>query len=233
MTQLAYWAALREDAQFLGECLTVRFARRGGNPARKRLQDGETTKLEYELVNAQVELWDTFYDLIQLAWDDMLQANLTAPKEFPFKAEQELFFDIFGTAYDVKFCQCLMPHYQQSPSSDEKAAKLVRSRFWQGKPLTPDEKLNFERLRADTVSNFWFNYSVEFFLRLAKIDSVVGKKMRDFNRICADLGDLLTQDATRARKSCEYASYSWHDNQLLLAKRGSKYMNVKEFLTSS
>jgi hypothetical protein len=227
--QLIYWTAIGKDAQFMGECLGTRFTRRGGNPARRHFQEGRITQLRYETINAQVDMWDLFYDLLQLSWDDMKQVNLVSTQNFPFKTEQDLFFSVLTDYYNAQFCQCLEQYYKNSPGNNEKAGKILKSAFLQNKSLTPEQQQQFDNLTGKNLENFWFVYAMDFFINLAKLDSVVSEKLRDFKRVCDRLIILSVQDDTIARKRKDPA-YAWHDNQLSIITSGSKVINVSAIL---
>lgn len=222
--QAAYWSALREDAQLLGECLSSRFTRRGGNPARRYLKEKKITELRYERINDQVDMWDLFYDLLQLSWDDMKQVNSVAPQEFPFELEQELFFSVLSHEYNARFAECLQQHYKYSPATVEKAGKMIRAAFWQNKGPTPEQQQNVDRLIGRT-ENFWFFYAMQFFHSLSNTDPVVARKLENFKKFVANSTDSIIKNTTKERKSGEGLTYAWHNGQLLIFGSGSKIVN--------
>lgn len=233
LTQLVYWHFLRENAQTFGECLSARFTRRGGNPARRYWQEGKITESQYEQINAQVDAWDLFYDLLQLAWDDMKRVNLVAPQKFPFEQEQDLFFKVLTDHYNTEFCECLQQYCKYSTANIEKAGKMILSVFWTNKGFTPEQKQEFNKLVGNDFENPWFIYATQFFIDLSKVDSVVAKKLEEFKKSLINSADLSIRSATRDRKSGNGLTYAWHDNQLSIIKAGSKTTTSYNLLTSS
>ena len=233
LIQLVYWHFLREDAQLFGECLSARFTRRGGNPARRYWQEGKITESQYEQINASVDAWDLFYDLLQLAWDDMKRVNLLAPQKFPFEQEQDLFFKVLTDSYNTDFCECLQQYYKYSTANIEKGGKMIRSVFWTNKGFTPEQQQECDKLLGNKTGNSWFIYAAQFFIDLAKVDSVVAKKLEEFKKSLINSADLSIRSATRDRKSGNGLTYAWHDNQLSIVKAGSKTVTSYNLLTSS
>ncbi|MGL4621490.1 MAG: hypothetical protein ACRCZS_20925 [Chroococcidiopsis sp.] len=233
VVQLVYWHFLQEDAKLLGECLSARFTRRGGNPARRYWQEGKITESQYEQINAQVDAWDLFYDLLQLAWDDMKRINLVAPQKFPFEQEQDLFFTVLTDHYNADFCECLQQYCKYSTANVEKAGKMIRSAFWKNKTFTPEQQQKFDKLVGNESENPWFIYATQFFIDLAKDDSVVAKKLEEYKKSLINSADLSVQSATRTRKSGNSLTYAWHDNQLSIIKSGSKTVTAYNLLTNS
>lgn len=226
-TQLVYWHFLQEDAQLLGECLSARFTRRGGNPARRYWKEGKISESSYEYVNSQVDVWDLFYDLLQLAWDDMKRINSLAPQKFPFEQEQDLFFTVLSDHYNGQFSTCLQQYHKYSPADMEKAKTMIRAAYWENKTFTPKQQQEFDKLAGNVSANPWFSYATQFFIALAKDDSVVAKKLEEYRKVVTDLTDLSVQIATRTRTSGNNLTYAWHDNQLWFIKSGSKTVLVK------
>ncbi len=68
------------------------------------------------------------------------------------------------------------------------------------KGLTPEQQQEFDRLIGNCGENFWFVYAMDFFINLAKLDSVVSEKLRDFKRVCDRWIILSVQANTAARK---------------------------------
>lgn len=228
--QELYWLAHRNNAKLLGECLSVRFARKGGNPARRRWLDGEITQQDYEFVNAKVDMWDLFYDLLQLCWNDMKQFNKESDG-FPFDSEQQMLFTIFSDHYNASFLKCLKPYSLNSTVNNEKAIKILRQSLWQNKPLTPEQGREVDKLIGDLPTNFWFGYAIEFFSYLGNQDPVVNKKLKDFSKTCAEGADLSTQEATRQRKAKDCPTYAWREHELFIAQKGSRYIGYADWLT--
>lgn len=223
--QLIDWIAIRENAQLMGECLSTRFTRRGGNPATRHFREGRINQLEYEIINAQVDMWDLFYHLLQLSWDDMMRVNLAPSQNFPFETEEDLFFSVLMDDYNAQFCECLKPYYKYSPGNNEKAAKIHKSAFLENKSLTPEQQQQIDKLTGKKFENFWFIYAMDFFITLADFDPVVSGKLRDFKRVCDRLIILSVQNSTAARKRKD-PTYVWYNNQLSIITSGSKVINV-------
>lgn len=227
VVQLAYWRFLQEDAQLLGECLSARFTRRGGNPARRYWKEGKISESSYKHINSQVDVWDLFYDLLQLAWDDMKRVNSVAPQKFPFEQEQDLFFTVLTDHYNGQFYTCLQQYYKYSPANMEKAKKMIRLAYWENKTFTPEQQQEFDKLAGNVPANPWFRYATQFFIDLAKDDSVVAKKLEEYKKVFTNLIDLSVQSAARRRKSGNNLTYAWHDNQLSIIKSGSATVSVR------
>jgi hypothetical protein len=233
IAQVFHGQLVQEDAQLLGECLIARFTRRGGNPARRYWKEGRISAAEYLELNSQVDIWDMFYDLIQLAWDDMKRVNSVAPQKFPFEQEQDLFLKVLADKYNTQFCVCLRQYYKYSPAKVEKARKMIRSAFSQNKGLTHEQQQEFYKLIGDESENVWFVYASQFFIDLAKVDPVVAKKLEEFKKILVESSKLASQQATHKRKSGDSLTHAWHDDQLLIIQSGSRTLNFSSLLTYS
>lgn len=225
--QLVYWHFLQENAQLLGECLNARFTRKGGNPARRYWKEGKISESSYKHINSQIDVWDLFYDLLQLAWDNMKRINSLAPQKFPFEQEQDLFFTVLRDHYNGQFYTCLQQYHKYSPADMEKAKKMIRSVYWENKTFTPKQQQEFDKLAGNVSANPWFSYATQFFIALAKDDSVVAKKLEEYKKVFTDLTDLSVQSATRKRISLNNLTYAWHDNQLSTITSGCKTVLVR------
>ena len=99
---LAWWFQLDSEAALLGKSLKAAFGGGGGNPLAKAFEDGEISKIQYEILGFATSYYQQMFRIIQAGWNFIDRELSSIFDEYP-PNELEMFKDILTEYYDGQF----------------------------------------------------------------------------------------------------------------------------------
>lgn len=171
---LEYWR-LKGEAGLLGRNLKARFLGGGGNPARQAEQKGLINNFERRLIEAQVDVFDVIFSLLQTAWEDIKTAtsNISDPC---LQTERAFFCAILREHFDTRYTKAARGYKFTTRQALARAEILG----WRPPPLCEIQPLTSQQrkqLGLEQVGNdfFYLPFLLTITEDLSKNDDAIAK----------------------------------------------------------
>ncbi len=212
---------LKGQAVLLGQSLDAKFARGGGNPAKRALKHNQIDKYGYLLIHRLTGVYQAVFNLVQGAWEE-LEASF-AP--MGVKDEIELFCEVLREHFDNKFKKCIVGH-KLTCTDVHTTAKLFKEKIF---PLLGDP-VKIGTVLPEKSEYFWLTLILKEARQLSKKDSIVKELLQvvDFQ-----VSTFVDWHSTYV-KACQQESdpegkiYSikWENQNLYVGCKGGGYTPV-------
>jgi len=227
------WLKSKGKAIWLGKCLKARFGGGGGNPAKRALNDGRIDNFDYIAMLAVVELYATFFTLIQIAWEE-IQESISCIENFP-KTETALFFEVLRQFYDSRFMR-LANGCKRSARNIESLARVGRDAVWQhhielkdpswNGTLNPEESASATSLISKNLKErdfCWYSLVTDICKEAAKEDCEIKRQLRRHFDAIGRVCDVILRGHRRERgpkPRGRFRSEKWENGRCRLGKKG-------------
>jgi hypothetical protein len=155
---------LKGQAVLLGESLDAKFARGGGNPAKRAFKRDEIDRYGYLLIHKLTGVYQAVFNLIQGTWEEL--EDSFAP--MGVSNEIELFCEVLREHFDNKFKKCILGH-KLTCTDVHTTAKLFREKIF---PVLSDPVKVGEVLPGKS-DYFWLTLILKETRQLSRRDIIV------------------------------------------------------------
>ena len=156
--------------------------------------------MKWELTWYTVDVYESLWGLIQLAFDDIKTFLITRGFVCPYSNAFDLFLEVTAIKEDAIYCNCLKEHYQRVVTQEEQFYKLSRDKYWGGN-IKPQDQEKWDRLSKNIGNKIeLLNFVWAVCLFSAQSNSLIDVKVREFKSKAGIMFNCITSIYGDSRK---------------------------------